>query len=132
MLQPLSIPNQPWIDIAMNFISGHPNSKGYEVIWVIIDRNKLHISTSYHPQSDGSTERINQCLEQYVISMCSHSPKRWSSWLHMAEWWFNITFHTSLQTTPYKILYGHDSIHLSTPSKFSTNIAAVEDILAEK
>lgn len=50
----------------------------------------------------------------------------------MAELWFNTTFHTSLRTTPYKILYDHDPIHLSIIITFGTNIAVVEDILAEK
>lgn len=42
---------------------------------------QLHLSTSYHPQTDGQTERVNQCLENYLRCMCFHSPARWNSWL---------------------------------------------------
>ena len=39
MLQPLNIPSEKWEDISMDFIIGLPNtSKGYDSIWVIVDR----------------------------------------------------------------------------------------------
>jgi transposase InsO family protein len=56
---------------------------------------KLHFSTSYHPQMDGQTERVNQCLEHYLRNMAFLQPKKWHSWLSMAVWWYNTSFHTS-------------------------------------
>ena len=37
---------------------------------------KLHLSTSYHPQTDGQTERVNQCLENYLMCMCFQQPRK--------------------------------------------------------
>jgi hypothetical protein len=37
----------------------------------------LHFSTTYHPQSDSQTERVNQCLEQYLRCMAFSEPKKW-------------------------------------------------------
>jgi hypothetical protein len=34
-------------------------------------------------------------------------PKKWSSWLPLAEWWYNTNFHTSLETTPFEALYSY-------------------------
>jgi transposase InsO family protein len=38
----------------------------------------LRFSTAYHPETDGRTERVNQCLEQYLRSMAFMEPKKWS------------------------------------------------------
>lgn len=34
----------------------------------------LHLSSVYHPQSDGHTERLNQCLESYRRCFTSDKP----------------------------------------------------------
>jgi hypothetical protein len=67
---------------------------------------QLHLTSAYHPQTDGQTERVNQCLENYLRCMCFASPKRWHHWLSLAEWWYNTSFHTSLGMTPFQALYG--------------------------
>lgn len=57
---------------------------------------KLCYSTAYHPQTDGQSERVNQCLEQYLRCAVHDSPARWKRWLPMAEFWYNSSYHTSL------------------------------------
>ena len=65
----------------------------------------MHFSSAYHPESDGQTERVNQCLEQYLRCMAFVEPKRWMDWLPAAEWWYNTSFHSSIQMSPFEALY---------------------------
>lgn len=68
---------------------------------------KLTMSTSYHPQTDGQTERLNRCLESYLRAMVFTNPKQWLQWLPLAEWWYNTNHRNSLNTTPFQALYGY-------------------------
>lgn len=49
---------------------------------------------------------MNQCLENYLRCKTFHEPKKWTSWLSLAEFWYNTAFHTSLQISPFQDLYG--------------------------
>lgn len=49
-------------------------------------RTTLNLSSAYHPQTDGQTERLNQCLESYLRCMVSDCPRQWlngSLWLNI-------------------------------------------------
>lgn len=59
----------------------------------------LNLSTAYHPQSDGQTEVVNRCLETHLCCMTRERPKLWSSWLPLAEFWYNTSYPSSAQTT---------------------------------
>lgn len=84
---------------------------------------KLEMTTAYHPQSDGQTERVNQCLEGYLRCMVGATPKQWVKWLSLAEYWYNTNYRNSLKCSPYKALYGLPPPHtglgayLSSPNQ---------------
>lgn len=72
-----------------------------------------NLSSSYHPQSDGQSEVLNRCLESYLRLFTWQYPHSWSRWLYLAEWWYNTTYLTSTNMTPYEVVYGQvPPIHL--------------------
>jgi hypothetical protein len=46
---------------------------------------KHRMSTAYHPQTDGQTERYNQELEAYLRIYCAYKPDEWSNKLSLAQ-----------------------------------------------
>ena len=66
----------------------------------------IKMSSSYHPQTDGQMERVNQCLETFLRSFVHVCPSKWSSWLSLAEFWYNASFHSSLGSFPFEVMYG--------------------------
>jgi hypothetical protein len=65
------------------------------------------LMSSYHPQTDGQTERLNQCLEAFLRCSVHSCPKQWSKWLSVAEFWYNTSHQTAIGLTPFQALYGH-------------------------
>lgn len=72
----------------------------------------LNMSSAHHAQTDGQTERLNQCLETFLRCMVHSCPQRWNQWLPLAEFWYNTTFHYALNKSPFQVLYGHEPRHL--------------------
>lgn len=67
---------------------------------------KRNLSTAYHPESDGQTERVNQSLEQYLRIYCSYQQDDWDTLLPIAELVYNNAEHASTHETPFYANYG--------------------------
>jgi len=64
----------------------------------------LRMSTTYHPQTDGQTERVNQCLETYLRCFVRACTSKLSQWLSLAEFWYNTSYHSTLDSTPFMVI----------------------------
>ena len=166
ILRPLPIPDRPWQDISMDFVTGLPWSQGFDAIWVVVDRLtkarhlvpcrtntdandladlfianvfRLHglpdsivsdrgpqfasafwkrlcdrlsidrkLSTSFHPETDGQTERVNAVMEQYLRAYVSHLQEDWSTWLPLAEFAANNQASETTGASPFFGMHGFD------------------------
>ncbi|GAA5907915.1 hypothetical protein JCM5296_006131 [Sporobolomyces johnsonii] len=72
-----------------------------------LTRTKLSMSTAFHPQSDGITERLNQTLEQYLRMFINYQQDDWEDLLPLAQFVYNDTAHSSTKTTPFFATYGY-------------------------
>jgi transposase InsO family protein len=73
-------------------------------------RRKL--STAYHPQTDGQTERQNQTLEQYLRCYCTEEQDEWANLLPMAQFASNNSVSATLGVSPAYALMGYNpSLH---------------------
>ena len=68
---------------------------------------KHRLSTAFHPQTDGLTERTNQALEQYLRAFADKHQTSWARQLPMAEYAYMNSHHTSIGTTPFYAMYGY-------------------------
>jgi transposase InsO family protein len=179
VLAPLPIPEEPWQDITVDFVTGLPPSvdprtnRSCDAILVIVDKltkyslyiathkqlkasafadlffdhvfrpfgmpraivsdrgslftshfwealcsllaTDRRLSTAYHPQTDGQTERQNQNLEHYLRTYCSYDQADWAQHLMLAEHVYNTSYHTATRTTPAYLLYGYQPRGPSDP-----------------
>jgi len=70
---------------------------------------KRSMSTAYHPQTDGQTERINQVIESYLRSYCNYEQNDWASMLAMAEYAYNNSKHSTTKISPFYANYGFEA-----------------------
>ncbi|MBW0543730.1 hypothetical protein O181_083445 [Austropuccinia psidii MF-1] len=143
------------LDLAQIFISNVFSKHGLPVS-IISDRGSLFVSsfwtqlcqklkisrdlsTSFHPETDGQTERVNQILEQYLWMYISYHQDDWYTWLPLAEFSYNNAEHSSTKQSHFFTIYGRnpscDSIHISQDSpsgKLSTKLQSVQKVVKEE
>jgi len=64
------------------------------------------LSTAYHPQTDGQTERTNRVLECYLRTFVSPTMDDWDLYLPAAAFACNNSHHSSISNTPFFLNYG--------------------------
>ena len=190
-LHPIPSENQPWQDVAIDFVTGLPESEGKDAILMVVDRfskmhhyiackagdegtnaeetaqlliqnvwklhglpktiisdrgpqfvalvwqslcktlqNKSKLSTAFHPETDGQSERANQEMERYLRTYVNYQQDDWTKWLPIAEYASNACKSDSTQLSPFNINYGFEPRMSFEP--IDTNGSARERILKQK
>ncbi|CAL2272040.1 unnamed protein product [Prunus armeniaca] len=67
---------------------------------------KLQFSKTFHPQTDGQSERTIQTLEDMLRSCVLHLKDNWDTHLALVDFAYNNSYHSSIEMSPYEALYG--------------------------
>ena len=187
-LQPLPIPETPWSNIAMDFVTDLPPSHGKTIIWVVVDhfskmahfiplpalpsapqlakhflrhifrlhglpshivsdrgvqfvskfwralcgrlKIKLDFSSSYHPQTNGQVERVNQILGDYLRHFVSSRQDDWVDLLPWAEFSYNHKDSSATNKSPFFVVYGRHPLP-PLPLSSSSGVPAVDDLVQD-
>ncbi|MBW0507163.1 hypothetical protein O181_046878 [Austropuccinia psidii MF-1] len=105
------------LDLAKMFVS-HVFSKHGLPVSIVSDRGSLFVSsswtqlfqqlkisrvlsTAFHFETDGKTEKVNHIIEQYLWMYVSYHQDDWPTWLPLAEFAYNNAEHSSTKKTPF-------------------------------
>jgi len=67
---------------------------------------QLRMSSAYHPQTDGQSERTIQSMEDLLRTCVLDHLGTWSDVLRLVEFTYNNSYHSSIGMAPYEALYG--------------------------
>jgi len=67
---------------------------------------QLRMSSAYHPQTHGNSERTIQSLEDLLRACMLDHMGSWSEMFHLVEFTYNNSYHSSIGMAPYEALYG--------------------------
>lgn len=91
---------------------------------------KLKMSTAFHPQTDGQTERTNRILEEILRNYVNYAQSNWTEKLHLVEFAYNNSDQDSIGCSPFFLNYGfhpHTSISLLDVKDAESHVEAASD-----
>ncbi|GJW88778.1 putative reverse transcriptase domain-containing protein [Tanacetum coccineum] len=129
------IPQWKWENITMDFVTKLSRiAAGQDTIWEVVSKHgvpvsiisdrdgkftshfwkslhkalgtRLDMSTAYHPETDGQSERTIQTLEDMLRACVLDFGKGWDKHLPLVEFLYNNSYHTSIKAAPFEALYG--------------------------
>jgi hypothetical protein len=81
-------------------------SKFWRSLMALLGANHK-LSTAFHPQTDGPTERLNQTLEQYLRSYVNHQQDNWVHILPLAQFAYNSAMAEATKVSPFFANFGY-------------------------
>nr|GEV57852.1 putative reverse transcriptase domain-containing protein [Tanacetum cinerariifolium] len=66
---------------------------------------RLDLSTAYHPETDGQSERTIQTLEDMLRACAMDFGKNWDTHIPLVEFSYNNIYHSSIKCAPFEALY---------------------------
>ena len=116
---------------AVTRLNGIPESimsdrdtKFTSIFWKELHRlmgSKLRMSTVFHPQSDGATERANRSIAQILQTVVNNDQKDWSSKCPMVEFAVNSSLNATTGYALFELNYRYMpqlGQHISTDTTF--------------
>ncbi|GJS91183.1 reverse transcriptase domain-containing protein [Tanacetum coccineum] len=97
-----------WHGVPISIISDHDNrftSRFYQSLQSALG-TQIDMSTAYHPETDGQSERTIQTLEDMLRAYVIDFGKGWEKHLPLVEFSYNNSYHASIKASPLKALYG--------------------------
>jgi len=76
----------------------------------------LNFSSSYHPQTDGQSRRVDHILEDMLRACVLEFHEKWKNDLPLVEFSYNNSYQSTIKMTPFEALYGRKCI---TPLRWS-------------
>ncbi|WJX13331.1 hypothetical protein P8452_03730 [Trifolium repens] len=67
---------------------------------------KLRMSSAYHPQTEGQSERTIQSLEDLLRACVLEDGGSWDRYLPLIEFTYNNSYHANIGMAPFEALYG--------------------------
>ncbi|GKE84164.1 putative reverse transcriptase domain-containing protein, partial [Tanacetum coccineum] len=67
---------------------------------------RLELSTAYHPETDGQSERTIQTLEELLRACATNFGGNWDTHLPLVEFSYNNSYNSSVKCAPFEALYG--------------------------
>nr|GFB77493.1 putative reverse transcriptase domain, ribonuclease H-like domain, aspartic peptidase domain protein [Tanacetum cinerariifolium] len=67
---------------------------------------RLDMSTAYHPETDGHSERTIQTLEDMLRACAINIGKGWVNHLPLVKFSYNNSYHATIKAAPFEALYG--------------------------
>jgi hypothetical protein len=93
---------------------------------------KLHMSSAFHPQTDGQSEVTNHVIVMYLRCLAGDRPKSWLTWLPWAEFYYNMSYQTALKCSPFRVVYGRDPLALISYTPGAARVVAVDQQLRDR
>jgi len=90
---------------------------------------KLSMSTAFHPQTDGQTERMNRTLEEMLRAYVTYNQDQWDEYLPAAEFAYNNSQQTSTGYTPFELDNGQHTLTPASLLSQTTSVPAADNFL---